>query len=98
MTVIEVQQQVYPFSTKEEAESRTQGAPHAIRVLYSTEALPRRNADQPGKGCERSFASLDVAKSAPFPDGCTFAYIPLEDGGSWVYHSAKFAWEFRKAK
>jgi hypothetical protein len=68
----------------------------SIRVLYSTEGFPNKNGGQPGTGRERSFASLDAAKRAPFPDGCVFAYIPL-DQGSWVYHSAKFGWEFQQA-
>jgi len=68
----------------------------STRILYATEGFLHRNNGQPGKGCERSFASLDAAKSAPFPAGCTFAFIPVDDGRH-VYHSAKFGWEFFKA-
>jgi hypothetical protein len=63
----------------------------SIRVLYGTEGFLHRNDGRPGKGCERLLASLDAAKSAPFPEACVF--IPL-DAGSWVYHSARFGWEF----
>jgi hypothetical protein len=67
------------------------------RIVYATEGFQhRRNVGQPGK-CEREhyFASLDAAKSAPFPEGCTFAFIPV-DNGCHVYHSAIFGWEFHK--
>lgn len=67
----------------------------SIRVLYGTEAFSHRNGNQSGKGCESSFGSLDAAKSVSFPDDYTFAYLPLDDG-FWVYHSAKFGWEFHK--
>jgi hypothetical protein len=66
----------------------------SIRVLYGTEAFLHRNSNPPGNTSERAFVSLDAAKSAPFPDGCGFAYIPLDDG-YWV-HSSKFGWEFHK--
>jgi hypothetical protein len=46
------------------------------RIIYSTEALDRRNRGRVGRLTEpREFASVEDAKSAPFPDGCTFACI-----------------------
>ena len=68
----------------------------SIRVLYSTESRFDRNANPPGKGYECSFSSLDEAKSAPFPNGCTLAYIPLDDDSSWTY-KAPFKWELHEA-
>ena len=65
-------------------------------VYYGEEGFLHRNGGRAGRGHKRSssqFASLNAAKSAPFPDGCTFAYIPVHDG-SWVHHSPKFGWEF----
>jgi hypothetical protein len=49
----------------------------------------------PGKGCERSFDSLEEAKAAPFPVGCMFAYVEIEKE-MYVFHSAQFGWEFFK--
>jgi hypothetical protein len=71
------------------------GAARVTRVIYSQEGFLHKNSDQPGKQCERSFASLDAAKTARFPEGCTFARIKV-DTGSWVYHSARFDWEFHQ--
>lgn len=67
----------------------------SIRVLYSTESFLHRNGGETGKGCERSFDCLDAAKDAPFPDGCTFAYIPMDDE-FLVHHSTMFGWERHK--
>jgi hypothetical protein len=69
----------------------------SIRVLYGTEAFPHRNGGHSGSACEGSFASLDAAKSASFPEGHSFAFIPLDDG-FWVYHSGKFGWECHAEK
>jgi hypothetical protein len=63
-----------------------------IRVMYGTSGFLHQNDGQPGKQCEQSFASLDVAKSKPLPAGCTFAFIRADDGDH-VY-SPKFGWEF----
>ena len=68
----------------------------SIRVIYSTEAFPHKNGDKPGTQSERDFTSLDEAKSSVFPEGYRFAFIPVENG-RYVYHSAKFGWEFRQA-
>jgi hypothetical protein len=38
------------------------------------------------------FPSIELAKRAPFPDGCAQAMIPV-DGGWEVYRSAAFGWE-----
>jgi hypothetical protein len=64
-----------------------------VKVIYSTEAFLDRTGDT-GKQIERNFPSLDEAKAAPFPQGCTFACIPVENG-RYVCHSAAFGWEFQ---
>jgi hypothetical protein len=65
----------------------------SIRVIYSTEAFLHKNGDKSGTQSERYFTSLDEAKATAFPEGYTFASIPVENG-RYVYHSAKFGWEF----
>jgi hypothetical protein len=64
----------------------------AVRVIYSTDAFLDRTGDT-ARQTERNFPSLDEAKAAPFPEGYTFAIIPVENG-DYVYHSAAFGWEF----
>jgi hypothetical protein len=64
-----------------------------VIAYFGEEGFEHRNGGRAGRSCQRSFESVDEAKSTPFPDGCTFAYIPT-DAGSWVHHSAIFRWEF----
>ncbi len=66
----------------------------AVRVIYFTEARLHRNPNG-GKHTEDRFMSVEAAKKAPFPEGTTFAYIPV-DNGCHVYHSSKFGWGFHK--
>jgi hypothetical protein len=66
----------------------------AIRIIYSTEAFLHRNASG-GKQSEGQFGSVEEAKKAPFPEGSTFAYIPVDDG--YHVYSPKLGWEFHKA-
>lgn len=63
-----------------------------IKVTYSSEGLLRKNGDQPGKQCERSFSSVDVARETSLPEHCVFAFVPVENG--YHVHSARFGWEF----
>jgi hypothetical protein len=67
----------------------------SIKVYYRTEARFSYKLSDPGKGCERSFDSLEEAKAAPFPVGCMFAYVEIEKE-MYVFHSAQFGWEFFK--
>lgn len=68
----------------------------SVDIIYSTEAFLEKNQGQPGKQLQVSFASVEAAKAAPFPEGYVFAYIPIE-AGYYVY-SAKLGWEFHKMK
>ncbi len=67
----------------------------SVRVIYCTEALSRGTELKPASQCEQLFASVAEAKDMPFPPGCTFALLPVENG-RYVYHSPKFGWEFQK--
>jgi hypothetical protein len=64
----------------------------SIWVHYSTEGRLHRNG--PSRTFESTFGSLDAAKSAPLPNGCTSACILLDDG-SWTY-SKLWGWEFHE--
>lgn len=66
----------------------------SIRVVYSTECFLFKNKGQPGTQYERSFASLEEAKSTPLLEGYVFAYI-REESGTHVY-SARLGWEFHQ--
>ena len=63
-----------------------------VKVLYSTEALFRKNADPPGRQLEMSFNSINDAKAQPLPSGYTFAMIRTSDV-THVY-SLALGWEF----
>jgi hypothetical protein len=65
-----------------------------VRIIYSTEAFLHRNANG-GKQTERQFGSVEEAKNAPFPEGFTFAYIPVADG--YHVYSPKARWEFHRS-
>ena len=65
-----------------------------IRVIYSTEAFLSKNGGKAGKQLERSFTSIEKAKTASFPQGFSFALIPVEEGRH-VY-SSTLGWEFHK--
>lgn len=47
-----------------------------------------------GKIIEVSFNSLEDAKMAKFPDGCVFAFLPIEDG--FHVYSDTLGWEYYK--
>ena len=66
----------------------------SVRVIYSGEALLHRTGGQPGGQIERCFNSVDAAMKASLPEGCVFAFIPVENGRH-VY-SARFGWEFSR--
>ena len=66
----------------------------SVRVIYSTEASLQKNGNKPGTQSEGDFPSPDEAKAAAFPEGHTFAVIPIENG-RYVY-SARFGWEFHE--
>jgi hypothetical protein len=61
-------------------------------VIYSTEAFVHKNGSKSGTQSERFFPSIDEAKAAALPEGYTFAFIPVKNGG-YVYHSSRFGWE-----
>lgn len=65
---------------------------HPISVLYITSCYMDRNGGHAGQQAKRSFASLEDAKNAPFPEGYTFARIVVE-GGEWAYQSPH-GWQF----
>ncbi len=68
----------------------------SIMITYATEAFLEKNQGQPGKQLQVSFASVEDAKAAPFPEGYVFAYIPIETG--YYVYSAKLGWEFHEKK
>jgi hypothetical protein len=62
-----------------------------VTIAYSTECRSHRNkGGEVGKlDGPKEFASIGHAKSAPLPDGCTFARIQVPDGG---YHVWSIMW------
>jgi len=52
-----------------------------IRRICSTDGFLHKNTR--GKLTEEEFVSVEDAKVAPVPQGCTFAYIPVDEG--YVY-------------
>lgn len=64
------------------------------RVIYSTEAFDTKNNGNAGIQSEGTFSSLEEAKAAPMPPGCTFAFIPTTEGNH--IYSLQFGWEFFK--
>lgn len=68
----------------------------AVEVIYATPCFLEKNAGKVGQLTEpREFASVEAAKTAPLPDGCSFAGMPIE-GGVYVF-SAAFGWEFQRS-
>jgi hypothetical protein len=65
-----------------------------IRVNYLTEPYQIKNQGKTGEQCERSFASLEKAKTASLPKGYMAAIIQVKNGAH-VY-SVKRGWEFLK--
>ncbi len=62
-------------------------------VTYSTPGFIDKNGGTAGELTSEVFNSVDAAKRAPFPAGCTFARFEA-DGGFYVFHSPFFGWEF----
>ena len=54
-----------------------------IRRICSTEGSLHKNGNNRGVQIEQEFRSLEEAKAAALPQGCTFAYIPVDHG--YVY-------------
>ena len=64
-----------------------------MRVIYATEAFLPKSGGRPGRQIELSFPSLEEAIAAPLPEGCVFAFVPVENGrhvysimGGWEFH------------
>jgi len=69
----------------------------SVKIVYSTEGLLHGDRDNAGTSSDPylnffSFASLEAAKAAPFPEGYTFASIQVENGCHT--YSKHFGWEF----
>jgi len=62
------------------------------RIIYATEAFLHRNRSG-GKQTEPvEFKSVELAKTAPFPEGFTFAHISVTNG--YHVYSPKRGWIF----
>jgi hypothetical protein len=64
-----------------------------VKVIYSTDGFIEQSGCT-GQQKERTFPSLAAARTAPFPQDYTFAFIPVENGRD-VFHSQLFGWEFQ---
>jgi hypothetical protein len=61
-----------------------------IRRICSTVCFLHKNGNNRGVQIEQEFGSVEDAKFAALPQGCAFAYIPVDDG--YVY-SPRWGWE-----
>ena len=64
-----------------------------VSVIYSADALLRKNKDEVGRQSEPiPFASVEAAKAAPVPEGYAFAVIRDETGAVCDVYSKRLGW------
>jgi len=65
-----------------------------VRVSYLTEPNPEKSGGQIALPIDRNFASVELAKAAPFPGDSVFAFIHVEGG----YYSCQkgFDWKYHE--
>jgi len=63
-----------------------------IKIIYVTSSFLHKNGGQVGKLVGPfSFASMELAKNAPLPSGCEFAF--LSSKGEDHLFTQRFGWE-----